>query len=146
MSSWTAGRVLSCKEPCSSKHEHPPADFRLRFQGMASAPGCPPSRRPPSRRRPVSTVSWGCSRSSRRRLYVSSSSASSSVSCWLTGAVDCLLVWGAAKSEELLVPAAQNKAGIEDELNVLVSMLIDKLATVLCAVQWCNYNLSDVDL
>jgi len=64
----------------------------------------------------------------------------------LTGAVDCLLVWGAAKSEELLVPAAQNKAGIKDELNVLMSMLMDKLVTMLCAVQWCSYSLSDIDL
>ena len=146
MSSWNAGQVLSNKGPCSSRHGNPPADFLLRFQGMASAPPCPPSRRPPSRRRAVSTVSWGWSSSSRRRLYVSSSSASSSVSCWLTGAVDCLFVWGAGNSEELLLPAAQNKAGINDELNVLISMLIVKLASVMCAVQWSIYNLSEIDL
>jgi len=69
------------------------------------------------------------------------------MSCWLTGAVDCLLVWGAANSEELLVPAAQNQAGINDELNVLMSMLMDELATVLHAVHLCSNDLSDdIDL
>ena len=69
------------------------------------------------------------------------------MSCWLTGAVDCLLVWGAGNSEELPVPAAQNKAGINDELNVLMmNLLIDKQATVMCAVHWCSYDLSDTDL
>ena len=145
-SSWTAGQVLSYKGACSSRHLNPPADFLLRFQGMASAPTCPPSSRPPSRRRAVSTVSWGWSRSSRRRLYVSSSSASSSMSCWLTGPVDCLLVWGAANSQELLVPAARNQAGINDELDVLMSTRIDELATGLHAVHMCSYALSGIDM
>ena len=42
--------------------------------------------------------------------------------------------------------AAQNEAGINDELNVLMSSFIDKLAAVMCVVQWCSYDLSDIDL
>ena len=45
------------------------------------------------------------------------------------------------------MPAAQNKAGINDELNVLMmNLLIDKQATVMCAVHWCSHDLSDTDL